>query len=478
MSAAEQMATEELRWWAWAHPDGADLSYLLHDGQMELRQAWRAATGRKFVACIARRWGKSFWCCVESVELALRVPGAQIRYAAPTAKMVRSIIEPVMRVVLRDCPEPLRPHHSRQEGVWRYPNGSEVHVAGCDQGGADRLRGTATHLGIVDEAGFVADVEYVVGDVLLPQTLTTGGELLVVSTPATTPAHPFQQMCADAAASGAYAHRTIFDAPHIPRRLAEEYIEERGGIESTAARREYLAEHVVDEEGAIVPEFTREEPHIVQAVERPEHYDAYVVGDLGFVDLTVWLLGYYHFDMAVWVVERELVFRNASTGDMVPALKAAERELWGDKEPFIRIADAEPMVLREFTSGRNEQGEQHGYRVSKARNDELDAAVNGLRLATRKRGYRIHPSCKVTISHLRYGIWNRARTGFERMEGYGHFDGVAAAMYMERHVRRDRNPYPRLPPGVTLDTHWVPPPAPSDEERALVEHLRPRRRRR
>jgi hypothetical protein len=186
--AAEEYTADDLRREAWRRPS---LRYLLHDGQCQLQDAWRKAPGRRFVICCSRRYGKSYWLHVEGVEACLSQPGLQVRYACPTAKMAKTISEPHMRTVLHDCPASLRPQFHRQDGVWRFPNGSELHVVGCDNGGHERLRGASTHLALVDEAGFIDELDYVVQDILLPQTITTDGRILIVSSPARTPAHAF-----------------------------------------------------------------------------------------------------------------------------------------------------------------------------------------------------------------------------------------------------------------------------------------------
>lgn len=450
-----------------------DISYLLHRGQEEIRDRFEAATARRFVVCCSRRFGKSYLCCTLAIEAALRKPNAQIRYAAPTAKMVRSIIEPLMRQILDDCPRWLRPSHHRQEGVWRFPNGSEIHVAGCDNGNAERLRGTSTDLGIVDEAGFVDELEYVVQDVLLPQTITTDGRLLLVSTPPRSPAHDFVRYCTEADAAGAYEHRTIYDAPHLTPAQIEEYERESGGAESSTWRREYLAQVVVDTSWAIVPEWTDAEQYVVGEVERPLFFHAYVGMDVGYSDLTVALLGYYHWGLARLVVEGEVVKQRAPSGEIDAAVAELERELWGDHEVRRRVVDAPAIVvadLRRF----------HGRSWSEARKDDAEAALNALREDVRRHRILVHPRCRTLIAHLRYGIWNKSRTSFDRSDadGLGHFDAIDALKYLLRHVDRHDNPFPadfglgasegRMP----LRRHQTL----TETDRALVAMLRPPRR--
>jgi hypothetical protein len=448
-----------------------DLSYLLHEGQDYIRTKYHETEGRRFVVNCSRRYGKSYLACVLALEHALKHANSQIRIAAPTAKMVRSIIEPHMRNILLDAPRTVKPKHLKNMGNWTFPNGSQIHVAGCDAGNAERHRGTEMHLGIIEEAGFVDDLEYVCQDIFLPQTITTDGRIVMLSTPPRTPAHPFAMYCAQAEARGNYVHRTIFDAPHINDRQREEYCAESGGKHSTTWRREYMAEFVVDETRAIVPEFSENEKHIVGTVERPDHFETYTAADLGFKDLTFVVFAYYHFPNDMMVIEDELVLERSNSGVIAGQIKEKERALYGDQEPAMRVIDADRIVLSDLSS-------IHKMRLTPARRDDRDAAINALRLAVTGKKILIHPRCTALRAHLRHGVWNKARTSFERSGEFGHFDGVAAACYLLRHALRGKNPFPVHGLDVSEDTHFIPKRAVNGGDVAeVVDIFRPRHRR-
>lgn len=460
-----------------------DLEYLLHAGQVAVLVAFSAATSRRFVVECARRWGKSWFACVLAVMFALQRPGAQIRYAAPTQRMVRKIITPLMREIMQDCPEELRATWNSQEGVWRFPNGSEIHVAGCDNGGADALRGTSTDLAIVDEAGFVDDLEYLVQSVLLPQLLTVDGRMVLISTPSVSPDHAWTGYCEEAETAGSYYHATIYDAPHITAEQREEFFREAGGESSVAARRELLAERVIDETRAVVPEFAALEPSIVQELPRPEYFHAFVAGDIGFVDLAVFLFAYVDFKASLLVIEDEIAMQRAKSTDINVAVARKERELWGDKRPKQRVIDAALITVADMDERIDvERGERavattvdpHEMRWQLAAKDDADAALNALRVFLPR--LRIHPRCTTLRAHLRGAIWNKSRTSYERVERGGvrhHFDGVDACKYLVRHADMRANPYP-MPhemPGISPDTHMVI-PATRPTEKALSSLFR------
>lgn len=444
------------------------LRYALHSDQRTIREAWLAASGRVFVLCCSRRWGKSMLGCALAIETAIGQPGAHIKYAAPTMKMAREIVVPHMTALLDDCPTDLAPSFSKAELSWSYPNGSRVLLAGCDSGNAERLRGTSMDLGIVDEAGFIDDLRYVVQSILMPQLMTTNGRIFMASTPAKSPVHDFTTYCLEAEAQGRYEHRTIYDAPHITDDIAAEFMLESGGEMSSDWRREYLAEVVVDEDSAVLPEFTRKADDIIQEVPTPPFRDCYVSIDAGFHDLTVALFAYYDFPNARLVIEDERVFQHAHSAEIAPVILDTERALWGEKPPHVRVLDSDAIV-------RADMGREHGLVCRLPRKDDKHAAVNALRMALAAGQVIVHPRCKTTIAHCKGAVWNRQRTSFERSGTFGHFDAVDALVYLWRTVDRNRNPFPAHWQGETHDTHWIHPERNPDEKLAAI--VRPKRRR-
>lgn len=425
----------------------------MHAMQLDAFARFRASQSRRFVLLWTRRGGKSYGGVAHAIASCIERPGIDYKFAAPTQDMARSIAYPHAQEILATCPTDLQPRVHRQSMTWTWPNGSVLKLAGCDGLNANRLRGTSLDEAFVDEAGFVSDLRSVVEDVLMPQTITTNGRIILASTPPESPAHPFaSEYVKSATESGAIVRRTIFEMPHIPREKADEYIDEAGGPDSTTARREYMAEIVIDESHAIVPEFHRVRDKVVRQTEPQQWRHWYVAADFGFHDLTVVLFAWYDFPRAKLVVEDEIAMHGASGLDVGAAVKAKEQAL-GIKSPRLRIADAPAQLLADIAHPTMGPGVPFAPAVK----DDADAALNSLRMAIQRGEIEINPRCVVLIQHLAEGTWNSARTGFSRAEGRGHWDAIDALKYMLRVVDRRTNPIPDILPGsLSVDTLVMP----------------------
>lgn len=419
-----------------------DLGHLLSRRQRRLLAKFRASRSRRYVAVWTRRGGKSWLLCGLGIEEAIRTPGMVIVYAAPTQVMAREIVLPLMRRLLEDAPKGLYTF-SVQQMRWTFSNGSTISLAGCDGPNADRLRGRTANLAIIDEAGFVDDLTYVVESILRPQLITTKGRLIMASTPPVSPSHPFKNYAQVAEEVGAHDVCTIDDAEHISTEEREAAIEEAGGRGSTTCKREYYCEFIPDDGSAIVPEFHEHRARIVVPTERPVICDRYVAADFGFHDLTVVVFAYLDFDRAKLVVEDELVFRGKSALDVGDAVKRRERELWGGVAPTLRVADAPIMQLADLAQGS-------GVQFVPAAKVDAEAALNYLRRVIATHRLEINERCTTTIAHLHYGVWNKSRTSFDRSDSHGHYDAIDAVKYLVRHVDWRRAPI-------------APPPKPHDD---------------
>lgn len=422
---------------------------VLHEDQRRVYWQWRDSEERIFAADIARRWGKSAMMLVSAHEDALRRPGAATRvpYGAQTGKEVREVIRPMCEGWLWDAaPKNQRPRWV--EGDIVFPSGSRIAVAGVDRE-PDRLRGPALDSAYCDEVGFWDNLEYVLESILLQMAQgRTWARFLLGSTPPITPAHKWTtRYVPECRARQAYAHRTIEDNPRLSREEVAWFVERAGGRTSTTCRRELYAEHVLDESLAIIPEFAAAEAEIVREHPRPRHFDAYTALDPGFTHHAGCVFAYWDFEEELLVFEHDFSLPRQNSRKLAELIREREHELWSEHQrydresdcfepqPYMRVSDTDARLIADLQ-------DEHGLRFYPTAKDHRDAQVNAMRLRVYNRQIRIHPRCVNLIAHMKFGVWNKPRTQFAEVGDFGHFDTLAAAIYLDRNVERGRNPFP------------------------------------
>lgn len=415
---------------------------------------WRRRKPKRFVLNWSRRGGKTRALVTLAIEECLKRKVA-ITYAAPTQDMARDIAENEVTELLHGPEGQRTPYvYNVQRLRWTFPNGSFIQLAGCDGSNRNRLRGRTRDIVIIDEAAFVDDLTYIVESILEPQLITRDGVLIMSSTPPESPEHPFKYYAIEAKSGGNadydYDECTLDEVEHITDEQREDAIRKAGGRQSTTCKREYFCLFVTDEKRALVPEYQVHKKLIEIEVTRPRHFDCYTVADTGFNDLTVVGFGYYHFELAAFVLEHELVLRHHSGAAVGRAVLAKEQEIWGDRKPLVRWADASLQTIADMREGsqkRDETGRllKEGVVFAMAEKQDSEAALNRLRRRVEEHTVLIHPRCTTTRTHMEYGIWNKAGTDFERTENH-HFDGVAMMKYAVRACRWGKNPAPLVEP--------------------------------
>lgn len=416
---------------------------------------------RKYILHCSRRLGKTFLLCVLASVVCLSKSNAQVRYASVTQKSVRNMIKPIFKKIFSAYKPKFRPKWNSVEGAYIFPNGSMIHVAGVNNGHEDDLRGTDADLAIVDEGGFVDNLEYLVESVLVPQLINTGGKLLIASSSPLSPAHEFAEYIHAAKAGDYYSSFDIFSSGYS-QELVAEFMKEAGGSETTTWRREYLNELIVDSEFAIVPEvngydFTVKKP--------PEHYSVYhkyVSMDLGVLnDLNFSVFGYYDFLRGKLVIEDEHFIKGPemTTPLLHREIAAIEKRLWNAQTPYKRVADNNnPLLLLDL-------GSIHNMYFNSTDKDNLHAMVNELRVWFKNGRIEISEKCKMLINTMKYAVWDTNRQKFGRSKVYGHYDGLAALMYMVRNIDQTTNP---IPVKVDFNQHYTPQAGATDVFKAII----------
>lgn len=421
---------------------------LLKDVQKEMFNLCLQNTiSRKYVIHCSRRLGKTFLLIVLCCIVCYSQDDAQIRYASVTQKAVRKMIHPIFKQIFLKVKPIWRPKWNSQEGAYIFPNGSMVHIAGVNGGHSDDLRGTAADLCVVDEAAFVDELKYLIDSVLMPQLITTGGKLLIASSSPVSPAHEFADFIHEAKIEGFYSSFNIHQGG-FTKEIVDEFMKEAKGPKSTAWRREYLNQIIVDSEYAIIPEAEEFLKCKITDSENKFYYHKYVSMDIGTRDLTAILFGYYDFKRATLCIEREFLINGPemTTPKIAKAIKEIELELWDKQIPLKRVSDNNNLLLLQ------DLGYLHDCHFIPTGKDSLEAMVNEVRIWVKDERVEIDPSCLVTIESLMFGFWNEQRSGWGRSKTLGHFDAIAALMYLIRNIDTHTNP---IPTKVSFDQIYI-----------------------
>jgi hypothetical protein len=426
---------------------------LLDDGQRKWIEDFRNIDG-DHVWCIGRQRGKTFAAVAEMLETIALNPGHVGIYCAKTKDSASQIVIPTIQQITAYLPELVRPEIKDGHRISFHSEGG-LRWAGTDAQTFERLRGPYSDRILLDESAFYQDLPRVEA-ALLPQLTTTrsrGGKALYLSSPPETPDHDFTDRYNAAIVAGTSQHSTIEDNPRLTKddvlRILDDYAKKHNltreqALKSSFWRREYMAEFVIEESRAIVPEWDK--TCIEEAPEKDDlrgYYHNYIAMDLGVEDLTVVLFAYYDFRKALLYVLDEFVMNGPelTTPVLAEAIKAKEAHYFGEKRPYRRISDNNnPHLLNDMLS-------LHGLPFMATDKGELQAMVNEVRIACTNRRIRVSPRCKHLIGCLSTGIWDGAkgqRREFGRSKAFGHYDALAALVYLVRNLDETTNPIPAM----------------------------------
>ena len=446
MVTAEQIRlAKEEKWYR------ADLSWKLHKAQKVIDQAYKAVKNQLFVGNCSRQFGKTYWAVTKAIECALSKPKAQIRYGAAFQTDLKEFIIPAFEKIMEDCPEALKGKYKSQTSSYEFPNGSRIKLVGIDKR-PEGLRGNTLDMVVLDECGFLANLDYVYKSVIIPATThRPNAKIILISTPPSTPAHSFLDYCAKAESENAYKMFTIYDNPMLGPEAIERLMREAGGEDSTTWKREYLCQFVTDSELQIIPEWDEEKFKLDYPTdEYYQYYHRYVGMDLGTRDFTALVFGYYDFKKATLVIQDEMTMNGPSmnTLKLVAAIQAKELTLWEGIKPYRRISDNNNLHLLQ------DMGSIHNLHFQATSKDTLEAMINEVRVLVAAGRIVVHPRCTQLLGCLKYGVFNKNRTEFARSNVYGHYDHLAALIYLVRNLSTHSNPIP-ADHGFENHTAWL-----------------------
>lgn len=438
----------------------------------------------------SRRLGKTFAAETLAVEACISIPGARIPVIAPTGEMLEEYVRPAIDLICADAPPDCKPVWRASDAQYLFPNGSHIDLYGAHTEGAiDNVgRGPAAHGVIIEEGGHIANLRKLIKTVG-PQLLSTRGMpgcgwMLVVGTPPESSAHHFVKLCKAAQRDGREVHLTIHDGQYSADLIRAFIEEDAEGIpyeeylESEDYRREYLAELIGDPTRKVLKLAT--EKRLAEcvaryrAMRRPSHFAVYEGLDVGWnPDWTFWLMGWWDYRSRTLVLERERYWREGFRHeDIAAAVMEHEADLLGSlrKSPVgygyqdpSRWSDYSPDLLSNLA-------DKHSLVFSHTEKHDRDTAISNadrMIVGTPTVGrLAINPDgCPELLRQMEAAMWNKARTEFSRdfMKQHGHFDGVAALVYLCRNVLRDADPFPPDSPG-DFRHQWVPQQEPPQDK--------------
>lgn len=413
-----------------------ELSYMFHEGQQVIDKAYRQVQNKLFVANCSRRFGKTYWVVIECIRVALSKPNARVKIATAFLTDLEEFIVPAFENVLNDAPESVRPRYIASKRKFWFFNKSEIQLIGLDRkpnGG----RGNYCDLYVFDEAAFISNLTYIYSSVVVPMTMyREDAKVIMISTPPKSPDHDFKDFCIKANRENAYVKLDIYQNPMVTPEIIEEYKKEC--LTETDWLREYLCEFVTDETLAIIPEMKGYDYTFKPRDEYYQFYHKYVAMDLGVRDLNVTLFAYYDFKRGKICIEKEDVMNGPqmTTTLLKSRIETIENELWNGVEPYKRVADNNnPLLLLDL-------GSIHNMFFHSTSKDNLHAMINNLREWIKHGRVEIHESCHFLIDSLKFGLWNERRTEFARSKVLGHYDAIAALMYLVRNIDEHTDPIP------------------------------------
>jgi hypothetical protein len=426
-----------------------------------------------FFAC--RRIGKTWLAGVLMLEHCIKQPGAYVHYVAATADGIKEALLPSMEDLTADCPAALLPRWVGTDNMFRFPNTSLIRVSGVDRGNYKHVRGARSTLTVIDECSWITKLGHVVRSVLGPMTMRSpGGRVIMLSSSPDEPNHEVLDFLNDARANGSCIERTIdertWDTDEERFRIERERrraVEECGGEDTPAFRREFLNQLVFDTSSSVVPEWNPElAKEVVRETLRPEYSFRWETLDPGFTHHTGVLFGHVDFERARIVVEDEIDVVRTTTTDLAPLIKAKERDLWGEHPVHYRYMDNAPEVQAQL--------QKDGVVFHTVGHKDVRAFANRLRTHVKNGKVVIHPRCKKLVGCLYKGTWAKQTTenGVLRYKEdpiLGHFDLLAALTFATNRVRLDEDPRPYLgntPGPKTWGANGVP-AQPSEQAKAI-----------
>jgi hypothetical protein len=385
------------------------------------------------------------------VERCLAQAGAEVHFGTDTKNHARQILEGKLFETFKDMP-PFISWRKRDNYYYfrneRWARGVEsiLTLQGLDHRDGGQLRGGSADLFIIDEAREIRNLEYVVKSVITPMFKgRPNPQLVMCTTPPDSMDHDFCKYV-DRARDTEPVSIIEIRASTNPDWTEDDtklMMQHYTGPNDIGWRRELECEMIPDTSRVIIPEWEIVADDVVINVieQRPSHYSAYVVVDMGWKDHSAAIFAYYDFNQDKIVIVDELFVRYTPTEDIASMLWSKIQENF---PPYIRenlrcMGDGNALNLADLNKALSKICE---VRISEVDKYDRDAAINNLRSGIQVGKLLFQSNCDKTIYQCKNGTWNKKRSDFDRSEKMGHCDLLACLRYLYKQIRWGENVAP------------------------------------
>lgn len=382
-------------------------------------------------------------------EECISSPNKKCGFFAPVKDGLLDYIEPLITKTFEDCPERLRPIFDRQRFLLRFPNGSMIIFRGSNNQQHRVRRGQEFDIAGIDEARDVDNLTELIDSVVFPSLFSTGGRMLISSTPADTRSHPLFAIRNRAEVGNWMVKIPMSQASKFdPEVYSEERIkkwkeETLQGIDGYDTwEREYECKWVINKRKMAVPEWdtttmalsSHRDPYY-------QFYHHYIGVDWGYKDFTGIVFATYNFRKARLEVEGELTYsgKDVRSDLIADAINKQIGHLWGkDAEVWREVSDsADPILINELNKFKG----MSFVPVQKAHT--LEAMLNEFRVMVAQGKIVVDPKCQMMIHDLETAVWTDDRKKLDQDVFSHHFDHLMALVYLTRVLDVNTNPIPR-----------------------------------
>lgn len=417
-----------------------DLSWLLDDLQLEIRNKVKASGAPLHWFNCSRQIGKSFL----GVDIALEFLIENMtkfriaRIFSATLGQVSDIVNDNMSKILSECPMGLV-ERMKSENRWRVGK-SQLRLGTLERAHVDKNRGGTTNLAIYEETGFLSSEEAKYGceSVVGPQLTRAKGlrREIHISTPSEDEFHYLHTVIGPKTRLlKSYQEYDIDKSPSITPGMRAEALTRCGGEDTESWLREYKCQIIRTQSRMLFPEF--DERLYVKEFEIPKFYEAIIMIDSGGLrDKTGMVLGVLDFmNQRLLITNDAELSRGTGSSEIVSTAKFLENEIiWRNNQPN-RWADLPGLTSIDFNL-------EHNYFCRTPDKSDRDANISATRVRLKNDKIWIHPRCHRLISCMKTARLDKHRKDIERTEEHGHADIAVALIYADRMIDRSTNPYP------------------------------------